>query len=109
MVSVTITVQQGDATAIDADVLALKYAQALSGVDEIVAYRVAERHPTLLTTLPSPGEMVLLPAAGTIAARYVLFVGVAPVHKIEYATIRELGTRRSPAPSRLTYRSDELQ
>jgi hypothetical protein len=93
MASVKITVQQGDATTIDADVLALKYAQALYGVDENVAYRLSERHPRLLTSLPSPGDKVFLPAAGTMVPRYALFVGVPAIHKIEYATIRDLGKR----------------
>jgi len=93
MSAVTITVEQGDATALEADVLALKYAQALYGVDELVAHRLAERHPKLLTSLPAPGKTILLPTAGTIVPAYALFVGTPPIQKIEYATIRDLARR----------------
>ena len=73
-----------------ADVLALKYAQELFGVDAIVV-GLLTRKTTLLvnTTLPKAGESLRLPSQAVIAAREILLVGVE--RRFDYETIRRFG------------------
>jgi len=81
----TIAVVTGDVTALDCDVLVLKYAQAFFGVDKIVAGLLG-----LLGTdvdIP-PGKHLLVPSQGKLACGQVMFLGVATLFDFRYAQIR---------------------
>ena len=82
-----IEVLASDATTVEADVLALKYAQARYGLDAYVAQRLLESgHPQEIMS-PKPGGFRILEGQG-VAARHVLFVGVEPLWEFEYQQIR---------------------
>lgn len=70
----------------NADVLALKYAQGLYGVDLAVHERLtgAGSKPKL----PKLGDVSFCNTGGAIAARTALFVGVRPLHEFDYGEIR---------------------
>ena len=83
-----IEVVTGDATKIDADVLALKYAQAPYGLDAFVAERLREDGHSDTEMNPKPGGFRILPHVKGIAARRILFVGVERLQRFRYQQIR---------------------
>ena len=83
-----IVVEHGDALAIQADVLALKYANTLYGVDRAVAVALAGHVPDITERLPKPSEFYVTATGGAIAASNVLFVGVGPLRQFGYGEIR---------------------
>lgn len=87
MKRISIKIQQGDALAFDADVLVLKYAQALYGVDAAVADIFEESGHPLHFPVPMQG-VVFVKSVNGISAEYVLFVGVSPLRKFGYGEIR---------------------
>jgi hypothetical protein len=92
---VDISVVRGDALDVAADVLILKHAQALYGVDAKVVSRL-ERHGIDLAApgrLPSPGAFRLVESGGLLGAAAVLFIGVAELGRFGYAEIREFARR----------------
>ncbi len=88
-----IRVLQGDALEISADVLVLKYAQALYGVDELVVDRLEATGPAVRDTLPKPDGFRLIDTGGHLAAKSVLFVGVVALRAFGYEAIREFSKR----------------
>jgi hypothetical protein len=101
--TVLIEVQEGDALEFPADVLALKYAQSLYGVDLAVCERLEElgHEPA---SLPKVDGFKLLNSKGIIGAEAVLFVGVVPLRQFGYQQIREFGRKvlvslAGPAPN----------
>jgi hypothetical protein len=86
-----IRVEVGDALKLDADVLALKYAQALYGVDWAVHQRLSEVGSP--PHLPKPGAFTLQRGDGLFGARSVLFVGVKSLDQFGYAEIRDFARR----------------
>ena len=89
---VRIEIQEGDVLRFPADVLALKYAQALYGADSAVYERLSEigREPS---SLPRVNGFKLVDTKGAIAADIVLFVGVVPLYQFGYQEIREFGRK----------------
>ena len=90
---VKIGVMQGDALAIDVDVLALKYAQAPYGVDAAVARAFSEQEVDPLRMQPKPGEFRLLHSGEAVAARKVIFIGVAPLYDFRYEGLRRFARK----------------
>jgi hypothetical protein len=88
---ISISVVHGDVLKFDADVLVLKYAQALYGVDRAVYERLSG--PQIDLRLPGVSGFTFLGTHGFIEARHVLFVGVKPLRDFEYAEIREFGRK----------------
>jgi len=86
-------IECGDALRIECDVLVLKHAQALYGVDATVISALEAAGISVRPMLPKPGEFRLMPTAGAVAARAVLFVGVSELRQFDYAAIREFGAR----------------
>src|SRR5215475_273126 len=72
-----------DALRISVDVLALKYAQGLYGVDAVVVEKLGRR-----ILFPEPWQSRIEPGAPDIAASQVLFVGVPPLNEFGYREIR---------------------
>jgi hypothetical protein len=87
--TVQVRVVQGDALALPADLLVLKYAQGLHGVDREAARRLGIED----RLQPKIGAQVLVRSDGGLAAGSVLFLGVAPLHKFGYEEIRVFGRR----------------
>ncbi|HSL45192.1 MAG TPA: hypothetical protein VK897_17295 [Anaerolineales bacterium] len=88
---IDISIQQADALKIKADVLVLKYAQELHGVDEAVFIRLALSYKHLEKKLPRPSDFLLVENPGNVGlgADRFLFAGVDVLHKFRYKEIRD--------------------
>jgi hypothetical protein len=96
-----ISVFTGDAFKFETDVLVLKYAQGLYGVDRAALERLAGIGVNL--SLPKPADCTLQKSLGSMNPRSVLFVGVKPLQKFTYPEIRDFArtaltflTRKAP-------------
>jgi hypothetical protein len=87
MRSLKISVVAGDAFTFDADVLVLKYAQGLYGVDRAAVARLAGIGVRL--NLPKPADFAFQKCLGSMKPRAVLFVGMQPLHQFAYSDIRD--------------------
>jgi len=90
---INVDVQCGDALTIPCDVLVLKYAQALYGVDLAVVKQLEAGGVSLRSSLPKPDMFQLFPTHSTISASFVLFLGVPELWQFEYSAIRQFGSR----------------
>src|SRR5262249_2122942 len=88
-----IRVLQGDALEISADVLVLKHAQALYGVDKLVVDELEARGLAVRNDLPKRNRVKLIDTAGHLGAKSVLFVGVVALGEFEYEAIRGFSER----------------
>jgi len=88
-VSIRVEVIHGDALAYPAEVLALKFAQSLFGVDKKVVALLEGNGVQVLSRLPAVGTTLLVNSAQAVAAPEVLLVGVVPLGRFDYQTIRE--------------------
>jgi len=86
---ISFTVQVGDVTTFDADVLALKFAQALFGADRAVATALGKNENQIMESLPLSGEFHLFSTRGRIRAKHVLFLNVGYLYDFGYEEIRE--------------------
>ncbi len=86
MTAVEVELKAGDVLAETADVLVLKYAQALYGVDAAVVGILTAAGRQI--RLPGPWGFRLEDAVPGIAASRVLFVGVPPLREFGYREIR---------------------
>jgi len=89
--TIKVEVIPGDALVVDADILALKYAQDFYGVDKLVADRLQGAGARNIT--PRIGGYRLVSSDGAIAAKRVLFVGVPVLHEFGYREIREFSIK----------------
>jgi hypothetical protein len=74
--NVRISVEHADALTSNADVLVLKYAQELFGLDLLVANVLEKGGVKIISRLPQQGEHYLVNSLNRIYPRSVLFVGV---------------------------------
>jgi hypothetical protein len=88
-----ILIVEGDALAVSADVLVLKYAQELHGVDKLAVDRLEASGSQVRDLLPKPGESRLIDTMGQFGAPRVLFVGVVTLRAFNYEAIREFSER----------------
>lgn len=88
-----IEVVQDDAIDIQADVLALKYAQASYGLDAFVSERLLQAGHSRSEVSPAPGASVILRAVSEVRARHILLIGVEPLGDFDYREIRDFGRR----------------
>jgi hypothetical protein len=86
--NIEIVIQHGDALRVAADVLALKYANALYGADRAAVHAIEESGSVIRDRLPKPSGFYFGSANGAIAAKNVLFVGVGPLRQFGYKEIR---------------------
>ncbi|MGQ0778817.1 MAG: hypothetical protein ACT4NY_31145 [Pseudonocardiales bacterium] len=84
---VRIGVIQNDALRHRTDVLVLKYAQTLYGVDK----HAVMTSGIIGTDFPKPWEYRIFPGPRGIAARNLIFIGVPPLWEFGYGEIREFG------------------
>src|SRR5712691_717886 len=82
--TIEFSIQQGDITSFDADVVALKYAQAFYGTDKIVAFLLNRVGVAEQMLRPHIGEYVYVKTQNCIQARYALFVGVPDLRTFDY-------------------------
>lgn len=87
------TIQEGDITTFEADVVALKYAQDFYGVDQTIAYKLADRGIPVENLRPPIGKYRYVETKGSIAAHAVLFVGVPALGDFGYRQIREFSAQ----------------
>lgn len=90
---VNIIVQHGDALLFPVDVLALKYAQTLYGLDAAVVERLIGNGQDILPLLPKISGFKLLDSRDVIAAQSTLFIGVKPLRQFGYQEIREFARK----------------
>jgi hypothetical protein len=83
-----IQILEGDALEVSADVLVLKYAQRLYGVDELAVNRLEAGGFQIRERLPRPGEFMLIDTMGHLGAPKVLFAGVVTLRTFGYEGIR---------------------
>lgn len=76
-----------------ADVLVVKYAQNLYGLDQEVARFLSQGGKYLYDSLPKPNEHLLVKSEKSLGANYVLFVGVVHLPYFRYQQIREFARR----------------
>ncbi len=102
---VAVRVEVGDALVRPTDVLVLKYAQALYGVDNAAVARMGGRGAV---PLPGVGEYTVVRHPVGIAARAVLFLGVPPLPRFGYSDIRQFADRAVSISAREGLASSEL-
>jgi hypothetical protein len=85
--SLKISVACEDALEFDADVLVLKYAQKLHGVDRAAVNRVIRAGSK--PVLPKPGRFWFENTFGKMCSRNILLVGVKPLEHFSYEDIRD--------------------
>lgn len=90
---IPIAVINDDALRIQADVLVLKFAQDLFGVDNAVTDRLSKLHRNLTSSLPEYGKFLQVETFGTLGAKEILYVGVEPLYDFRYQNIREFAYR----------------
>lgn len=88
--SVELAILDGDITAFDADVVALKYAQDFHGADAHVARLLGERGVSMQKMRPAEGKSAYLDTRGAIRARHVLFMGTIGLYDLRYRQIGQL-------------------
>jgi hypothetical protein len=91
--SIEFSIQQGDITTFNADVLALKYAQAFFGTDEIVAHLLSRVRIAENSMRPRVGAYRYVETQKCIQARHVLFVGVPDIADFNYRDIQEFAAK----------------
>jgi hypothetical protein len=95
-----IEIVAADVLTFASDVLVLKYAQALHGLEAIA-------HKRLLTAgqlprLPAVGSSTISDSSGRLGAKRTLFVGVQPLTQFRYSEIREFGKSAMTSLARST-------
>lgn len=89
--SLALSVVAGDAFAFEGDVLVLKYAQNLYGLDKAV-YERLQQHG-IVTILPEVNEDVVIETRGALDIASVQFVGVKSLWEFDYWEIRDFARR----------------
>ena len=101
--AIEMRVERGDIVAFSADVLALKFAQNLYGVDDYVVSLLMEAGISEGSLRPEPGNFSLVPSKGAVTASSVLLTGVNKLSEFGYQEIRKfarsvLAILRTAAP-----------
>ncbi len=97
-------IQVGDIVGINADVIALKFADGLYGADEAVTTALGKTFIEIKEAAPSLGDHCLFHTLGTVNAEYALYVNVGDLYAFNYEKIRKfaadvLSILASDAPS----------
>lgn len=90
---IILTLKHDDITTVDADVVALKYAQEFYGADGAVASRLENAGISVDRLQPARGAYSLVDTNAAIAARQVLYVGTPILLFFRYQEIREFSER----------------
>jgi len=87
------TVQVGDVAIFEADVLALKFAEALFGADAAITWAMGKTFVDVKKAIPALGDYRLFPALGKIRAKQALYVNVGSLIGFNYEEIRKFAAR----------------
>ncbi len=90
---ITVTVETGNALTFKSDVLALKYAQDLYGVDLSAVELLSADNINLTDFFPDVHSYIHVNAGRRIGSKSVLFVGVQPLWEFGYQEIREFSRK----------------
>jgi hypothetical protein len=101
--SVELDLKAGDVAGVEADVVAVKYAEGLFGSALALAGPLGKTQEELGQALTSVGSRQILPGAGRIKARKALFLSVVPLARFDYVDVERfafdvLGALQSLAP-----------
>ena len=88
--SIELTIVQGDICQFPVDLVGLKYAQGFYGADLAVSQALVKAGLPEDSLRPATGEIRLVDTRQGIAAPRALFVGIRPLHQVNYQDIREL-------------------
>lgn len=102
---IAVRVLQADAVEHVADVLVLKHAQQVYGLDRHVVNRLGPRVPS---PLPGVGEHALVAGPPDVVARMLLFIGVPELIRFGYHDMREFGRRALSVPAAERLRAGEI-
>lgn len=89
--NIRFSIETGDIITIEADVVALKYAQDFFGADYAVSLRLDRIGISQEDLRPAIGSHRFTDTRGCIQARYVLFLGVESIRFFDYPQIRTFG------------------
>ena len=89
MKEISLTIIQADAFQVDAEVLVLKYAQGLHGLDQEVVKRLSSYLPSVEDNLPLPSRFFLTDSYQITRTGKLMFVGVPELKKFRYQEVRE--------------------
>lgn len=88
---ITVEVITEDAIHYDSDILVLKYAQALYGLDKKVVSFIEQDRPSIQSELPKSGEYLVVDTPEGITTQKVIFIGTPRLGNFGYKEIREFG------------------
>src|SRR5258708_31513238 len=86
------SLEYGDITTIEVDVVALKYARSFHGADQAVAIAISLTGVNSENIHPEIGEYDLVNTNGGIEAPLALYVGVDTLWQFRYTEIQEFST-----------------
>lgn len=89
--SVKIEVVNADVLEFGADILALKFAKRLYGVDAKAVRRLQQKGVQVQSRLPTFGLSLLVDSRDALGVNEVLFLGVEPLGRFGYQSIRRFG------------------
>ena len=90
---IAVSIEHADALTFPADVLILKHAQALYGLDLHAVKRLKDGGIDIATRLPSVYKSLLIRSEGKVGAQKILFIGTPRLEEFTYASIKEFGRR----------------
>lgn len=102
---VRVEVEKADALDRPTDVLVLKYAQSLYGVDRAAVQRMAG---LAAPDFPEIGGHTVIRRPSGLAARTLLMVGTPPLQDFSYRDIREIGRNALRIPHHERLRAEEI-
>src|ERR1043165_3243737 len=91
--SVEIRVVLQDLLEVEADVLAVKYAQGFHASDGLVADKLAAKNVSKRTLESEVDEARFTDSHGAVAAKSVLFLGTVPLSSFGYHDVRRFSGR----------------
>jgi hypothetical protein len=103
---VQVRIVHDDAMHYGADLLVLKFARKLHGLDDAVFKRL--RPDQQAYRLPPVGEALTHETIGILGARYVMYVGVPSLNELNYAGLREFGRKACEAAQHANFHLADL-
>lgn len=91
--TIEFTIQPGDVTLVEADVVALKYAQDFYGADMIVASSLSKVGIPIDNIRPQIDDYRYIDTKNGIKPHYALFVGVVDIFDFDYQHIRQFSAQ----------------
>lgn len=93
MKKIKLSIQNGDAFNVEADVLIMKYAQNLYGLDRDIVRELSEFDKEISFKLPQPSGYYFTTSHRITKAEMLIFIGVPTLRKFLYKEIREFARK----------------